>query len=43
MGRDNRLHARMMRLKMTAETLRSLARSVAVLALRHHRARTWKS
>ena len=26
-GRDNRLHARMMRLKMTAETLRSLARS----------------
>ena len=28
-GRDNRLHARMMRLKMTAETLRSLARSVA--------------
>ncbi len=29
-GRDNRLHARMMRLKMTAETLRSLARSVAV-------------
>ena len=29
MGRDNRLHARMMRLKMTAETLRSLARSVA--------------
>jgi hypothetical protein len=27
-GRDNRLHARMMRLKMTAETLRSLARSV---------------
>ena len=28
-GRDNRLHARMM-LKMTAETLRSLARSVAV-------------
>ncbi len=36
MGRDNRLHARMMRLKMTAETLRSLARSVAGLALRHH-------
>jgi hypothetical protein len=29
-GRDNRLHARMMRLKMTAETLRTLARSVAV-------------
>jgi hypothetical protein len=29
-GRDNRLHARMMRLKMTAETLRSLACSVAV-------------
>ena len=29
-GRDNRLHARMMRLKMTAETLRSLARSVVV-------------
>lgn len=29
-GRDNRLHARMMRLKMTAETLRSLARAVAV-------------
>ncbi|HMD85367.1 MAG TPA: hypothetical protein VKO18_11795 [Terriglobia bacterium] len=29
-GRDNRLHARMMRLKMTVETLRSLARSVAV-------------
>ena len=28
-GRDNRVHARMMRLKMTAETLRSLARSVA--------------
>ena len=28
-GRDNRLHAHMMRLKMTAETLRSLARSVA--------------
>jgi hypothetical protein len=28
-GRDNRIHARMMRLKMTAETLRSLARSVA--------------
>ena len=28
-GRHNRLHARMMRLKMTAETLRSLARSVA--------------
>jgi len=28
-GRDNRRHARMMRLKMTAETLRSLARSVA--------------
>jgi hypothetical protein len=28
-GRDNRLHARMMRLKMTAETLRSLARAVA--------------
>jgi hypothetical protein len=28
-GRDNRLHARMMRLKMTAESLRSLARSVA--------------
>ena len=28
-GRDNRLHARMMRLKMTVETLRSLARSVA--------------
>ncbi len=27
-GRDNRIHARMMRLKMTAETLRSLARSV---------------
>jgi hypothetical protein len=27
-GRDNRLHARMMRLKMTVETLRSLARSV---------------
>jgi len=27
-GRDNRLHARMMRLKMTAESLRSLARSV---------------
>ena len=27
-GRDNRQHARMMRLKMTAETLRSLARSV---------------
>lgn len=27
-GRDNRLHARMMRLKMTAETLRSLARAV---------------
>ena len=27
-ARDNRLHARMMRLKMTAETLRSLARSV---------------
>jgi hypothetical protein len=29
-GRDNRLHARMMRLKMTVETLRSLSRSVAV-------------
>ena len=29
-GRDNRLHARMMRLKMTGESLRSLARSVAV-------------
>ncbi len=29
-GRDNRLHARMMRLKMTVQTLRSLARSVAV-------------
>jgi hypothetical protein len=28
-GRDNRLHARMMRLKMTVETLRSLARAVA--------------
>jgi hypothetical protein len=28
-GRDNRMHARMMRLKMTAESLRSLARSVA--------------
>ena len=28
-GRDNRLHARMMRLKMTVQTLRSLARSVA--------------
>ncbi len=28
MGRDNRLHAKMMRLKMTAQTLRSLARSV---------------
>jgi hypothetical protein len=28
-GRENRMHARMMRLKMTAETLRSLARSVA--------------
>ena len=28
LGRDNRIHARMMRLKMTAETLRSLARSV---------------
>jgi hypothetical protein len=28
-GRDNRLHARMMRLKMTVETLRSLARPVA--------------
>jgi len=28
-GRENRLHARMMRLKMTAETLRSLAHSVA--------------
>jgi hypothetical protein len=28
-GRENRLHARMMRLKMTAESLRSLARSVA--------------
>jgi hypothetical protein len=28
-GRDNRLHARMMRLKMTLETLRSLARPVA--------------
>jgi hypothetical protein len=28
-GRDNRLHARMMRLKMTAETLRALARAVA--------------
>ncbi|HMD85997.1 MAG TPA: hypothetical protein VKO18_14985 [Terriglobia bacterium] len=27
-GRENRVHARMMRLKMTAETLRSLARSV---------------
>jgi hypothetical protein len=27
-GRDNRLHARMMRLKMTAETLRALSRSV---------------
>lgn len=27
-GRDNRIHARMMRLKMTSETLRSLARSV---------------
>jgi len=27
-GRENRLHARMMRLKMTVETLRSLARSV---------------
>ncbi len=27
-GRDNRIHARMMRLKMTAETLRSLSRSV---------------
>jgi hypothetical protein len=27
-GRDNRLHARMMRLKMSVETLRSLARSV---------------
>lgn len=29
MGRDNRLHAQMMRLKMTAQTLRSLARTVA--------------
>ncbi len=29
-GRDNRLHARMMRLKMTVKTLRSLAHSVAV-------------
>ncbi len=29
-GRDNRLHARVMRLKMTVETLRSLSRSVAV-------------
>ncbi len=29
-GRDNRLHARMMRLKMGAQTLRSLARSVNV-------------
>jgi len=29
-GRVNRLHARMMRLKMTVQTLRSLARSVAV-------------
>jgi hypothetical protein len=29
-GRDNRLHARMMRLRMTGETLRSLARAVAV-------------
>jgi hypothetical protein len=28
-GRDNRLHAQMMRLKMTAESLRSLAREVA--------------
>ena len=28
-GRDNRLHAQMMRLKMTAQTLRSLARTVA--------------
>ena len=28
-GRENRLHARMMRLKMTAESLRSLARAVA--------------
>ena len=28
-GRDNRLHARMMRLKMAVQTLRSLARSVA--------------
>lgn len=28
-GRENRLHAQMMRLKMTAESLRSLARSVA--------------
>jgi hypothetical protein len=28
-ARDNRIHARMMRLKMTAETLRSLCRSVA--------------
>jgi hypothetical protein len=28
-GRDNRLHARMMRLKMTVQTLRSLARTVA--------------
>ncbi len=28
-GRDNRLHAQMMRLKMTMETLRSLARPVA--------------
>ena len=27
-GRENRLHAQMLRLKMTAETLRSLARSV---------------
>jgi hypothetical protein len=28
-GRENRLHARMMRLKMAAETLRTLARSVS--------------
>ncbi len=28
-GRDNRLHAQMMRLKMTAQTLRSLARAAA--------------
>jgi hypothetical protein len=40
-GRENRLHARMMRLKMTVETLRSLARSGA--GITSPPARTWTS